>query len=217
MYPANAESYEVLQGVDWPRMDLQQARGALASVQAAMTPADETSLASLLYELWISTIKQNTAEEDQTAIATVYTRELLTWPGDIAREALRRAKRQCRFWPPLADLRKECTSLARRRVWLLGSLEDRIAQLQRPPGPSTELRAMPGSAKATARAAEGHVSWAPGAGNVERLAKHLDITREQAWRRVLAATPEEERDFKNAVRRLAAQERQQAVKGKDPK
>ena len=198
----------MLQGVDWPAICLQQAEAALQAIQAAMAPADERALAALLYEVWVSTAKPTTATEDQQAVSTVYVRELRTWPGDIALHVLRQAKRTCHWFPPLADLCEQLAALARKRQWLLASLQDRMTELERPALPVRPLQPMPGTAKATAARKPGHVSWSPRSGNIERLAKHLDITPSQARARIFEASAEELADYEAVVRQLAAAEDQ---------
>lgn len=194
--PEAGESYEVLAGVDWPEMTLQQAQAALGEIQAAMAPADERSLGALLAELWLVTAKQNTAGADQQALAGVYIRQLRDWPGDIALEVLRRAKCTSRWWPPLADLCRQCTDLARRRCWLLSSLQDRIDQLQRPAVSLPAVQRMPTCGKTKA----GGFWSVDRCRNVDRLAQLEGITRKQALGRLLAASPDELLALEEAVR-----------------
>lgn len=199
--PEDGESYETLQGVDWPAISLQQAEQALQEIQVAMQPADERSLAALLYELWLATAKQSTATQDQQALSSVYVRELREWPADIALQVLRQAKRSSRWFPPLADLYRECTDLARQRQWLLSSLEVKIEAMKRPalPAPAVlpAVRKMPGSDSP----AKSIGFWSVDTGaNVEKLARLKGITYRQARAMLVYASPAEMLELEEAVR-----------------
>jgi hypothetical protein len=201
--PPDGESYEILQRVEWPaEMTLTQAKAALADIDAAMAPADDRSLGALLLELWLSTAKQGIATEDQQALARVYITELKAWPADIALSVLRRAKREVRWWPPLADLVRECCALARVRMWLRCSLEDHLAQMEQPSPAAPAFAAlppMPGSEKAKAPRSPASF-WSPRSGNVERLAQHLGCSPRQARERLLFASADDLQAFEQAVR-----------------
>lgn len=206
----------MLDGVDWPEMTLDQASAALRVIEAAILPADERSLGALLYEHWISARKPITAGNDQQAISRTYVRELRSFPGDIALAVLRRAMRTDEWFPPLAALCGRCTALTLRRRALLCSLQDRIRQLQRPPAVLPTPRPMPGSAKSKPQRA-GAVSWSPGSGNVERLARHLNITPRQAWVRLIEASKDQLKQYEAVVLRMATEEAERATeKTEDP-
>lgn len=206
--PEEGESYEKIEGVDLPQSTLEQAEAALREIETAMAPADKRSLGAALAELWLVTAKQKTSSEDQEAKARVYIRELQTFPGDVALYVLRRALREHEWFPLLASLCHECAELARERNWLLRSLQNRVAELQRPAMAKVfreVIRLMPGCADSKAARSDS-VSWSPASGNVERLAKHLDVTRDQAFRRAATAGPEELAELEAVVRRLRAEE-----------
>lgn len=192
--PEAGDSYEVLQGIDWPAMTLQQASAALQAIEATMAPAEERTLGALLYELWIATAKASTASEDQQALAAVYIRDLRDFPADIALHVLRQAKRSCHWFPPLADLCQQCLALARKRAALLSSLQGRLDQIQRPAIAPT-LQRMPG----TSKTAVGFWSI-DGSANVERLAGLRGISYREARALLVCAAPADLLELEQAVR-----------------
>lgn len=203
--PEGGESYEVIRDVNWPDITLEQAMAALAAIEATMLPADDRSLGVLLAELWVVTAKPKTASGDLQALAGVYIRELRAWPGDIALAALKHAKRKYPLFPPFAHLCRDCDALACKRTRLRSSLRDRINKLRihSPTVPDKIARK------------SGQVSWASGNGNRVLLAKHLGITEDEVWKRLISASEKELAEYSAVVQRLLADTEGEGVSNLD--
>ncbi|GAB4371770.1 MAG: hypothetical protein Kow00114_32850 [Kiloniellaceae bacterium] len=186
-----------MQGVAWPDMTLQEAEAALAEIREAMAPAARRAVVELLFRLWHATAKAGMGEEDLEAKASIYAEDLAGYPADVTRKVLTEARRRFKFFPAVAELVAGCEVLASRRRWLLCSLEDRLAQLQRPALPvRPAMPKMPGSGR-TAKAGFWSVD---GGANVEKLARLKSITYRQARALLVYASPAELLELEELVR-----------------
>lgn len=196
--PEEGNSFEVVQGVDWPQMTLDQAKAALGEIEAAMAPADRRSTLGLLLQLYHATAKAGIGEAELQIKAATYAEDLGGFPGDVTQAALTMARRRFKFFPTVAELVEVCEMLTVRRRWLHRTLQGRIAMLEQPALPAPMLQRMPASGKASA------VSWSPRAGNRERVARHLGITETQLLNKLVAASEEEKADLEALALRLEA-------------
>jgi hypothetical protein len=188
-----------------PSVTRDAARRALDLVEGASRPATAAGLGGALAKLLVKTARRNQGAVDAEATVSAYIEELLAYPADVALAALSQRRK---WWPTWDELADDCERLVGPRREIHRALQQFLASPTSPSVTAPTLQPMPGSAKAAAARKPGHVSWSPRSGNVERLAKHLDITPSQARARIFEAAAEELADYEAVVRQLAAAEGQ---------
>jgi hypothetical protein len=128
--PQVGDSFEAVQGVDWPEMTFEQAASILNTIEAMMLPADRRSTLGLLLQLWHATAKTGISEEDMQIKSATYVDDLRDYPGDVTRCVLTMARKRFKFFPTVAELVEECESMVVKRRWLLRTLQHRMKRLQ---------------------------------------------------------------------------------------
>ena len=193
--PQVGDSFEVVQGVDWPEMTLAQAKSNLKKIEAMMAPADQRTTLGLLLQLWHATAKASLAEEELQIKAATYAEDLGTFPDDVTRTVLTMARKRFKFFPTVAELVEGCEALVAKRRWLLRTLQEQIEQMQRPALPcSTTLRRIPGTDNADVG------FWSiDRCANVGHLARLRGVTGRQAWALLLSASRAELLELEEAV------------------
>jgi hypothetical protein len=194
--PQVGDSFEAVQGVDWPEMTFEQAASILNTIEAMMLPADRRSTLGLLLQLWHATAKTGISEEDMQIKSATYVDDLRDYPGDVTRCVLTMARKRFKFFPTVAELVEECESMVVKRRWLLRTLQHRMKRLQQLAiVHSTTLRRIPGAD------AKGAGFWAiDQRANIKRLAKLRGISDRQALGLLLSVSQIELLNLENFVR-----------------
>lgn len=120
MFPENAPTYQVTEGVFWTCSETQQ-QEAITAVEFSMRSAPEALIAKALYELRVVTRgRVNREQSDDEAEAIIFTERLRQFPADIALDTLKNwpARSDGQWWPTWHDLHKviEPQATARRML-----------------------------------------------------------------------------------------------------
>lgn len=117
MLPENGPSYRVVDGIRWdvPPEAVEQ----LATVvEASFRAAPSNTLAAQLYRLRIMTRgRDERADADREAEATIWLEQLRCWPGDIALQVLATwtSRPNGQWWPTWNEVEKELRTLTQPR------------------------------------------------------------------------------------------------------